>query len=67
MQQFIENVMPNVYAYRTRFFDSCEATFQMFLLAGIFSFLLGLFFGMVLTVTKPGGIRQNRLTGRSCR
>ena len=49
MQQFIENVMPNVYAYRTRFFDSCEATLQMFLLAGIFSFLLGLFFGVVLT------------------
>lgn len=65
MQQFIENVMPNVYAYRTRFFDSCEATLQMFLLAGIFSFLLGLFFGVVLTVTKQGGIRQNRLIFRA--
>lgn len=65
MQQFIENVMPNVYAYRTRFFDSCEATLQMFLLAGIFSFVLGLFFGVVLTVTKQDGIRQNWLIFRT--
>ena len=61
MQQIIENIMPNVYAYRTRFFSSCEATLQMFLIAGLISFALGLFFGVLLTVLKEDGIRPNRL------
>ena len=61
MQAFIENVMPNVYAYRTRFFSSCEATFQMFVISGIISFVLGLFFGVLLTVLKEDGIRPNRV------
>ena len=60
MQQFIETVMPNVYAYRTRFFSSCEATLQMFLISGLISFALGLFFGVILTVSKEDGIRPNR-------
>lgn len=64
MQQFIEQIMPNVYAYRARFFDSCTATLQMFALAGVFAFAFGLLFGVLLTVTKEGGIRQNRLVFR---
>lgn len=60
MQAFIERIMPNVYAYRTRFFSSCEATLQMFLISGAISFVLGLFFGVILTVMKEGGIRPNR-------
>ena len=61
MQQIIENIMPNVYAYRTRFFSSCEATLQMFVISGLISFALGLFFGVLLTVLKEDGIRPNRL------
>lgn len=61
MQQFIENIMPNVYAYRTRFFSSCDATLQMFIISGLISFALGLFFGVLLTVLKEDGIRPNRL------
>ena len=61
MQQLIEQIMPNVYAYRQRFFTSCEATLQMFVISGIISFVLGLFFGIVLTVTKEDGIRPNRV------
>lgn len=60
MQQFIEQIMPNVYAYRQRFFTSCDATLQMFIISGLISFALGLFFGVVLTVTKEDGIRPNR-------
>ena len=60
MQQLIEGIMPNVYAYRQRFFSSCEATLQMFVISGLISFALGLFFGIVLTVTKEDGIRPNR-------
>ena len=61
MQQLIEGIMPNVYAYRQRFFSSCEATLQMFVISGLISFALGLFFGIVLTVTKEDGIRPNRV------
>ena len=64
MVEFIKAVMPNVYAYRSRFFQSCEATLQMFVIAGLISFALGLLFGVVLTVTRDGGIRPNRLVYR---
>lgn len=64
MEQFIKDIMPNVYAYRARFFSSCEATFQMFLYAGLISFALGLVFGILLTVTKQGGISPNRIVYR---
>lgn len=65
MEEWIERIMPNVYAYRTRFFTSLEQMLQMFLIAGVISFVLGLFFGVLLTVTRPDGIRQNRLVYRS--
>ena len=61
MAEFIERVMPNVYAYRERFFTSCEATLQMFVISGLISFFLGLFFGVVLTVFKEDGIRPSRI------
>ncbi len=64
MEELIKQIMPNVYAYRTRFFTSLEQMLQMFLIAGVISFVLGLFFGVLLTVTKPDGIRQNRLVYR---
>lgn len=64
MEELIQRIMPNVYAYRTRFFTSLEQMLQMFLIAGIISFVLGLFFGVLLTVTRPDGIRQNRLLYR---
>lgn len=64
MEDFIKQIMPNVYAYRARFFTSMEQMLQMFFIAGIISFVLGLFFGVLLTVAKPDGIRQNRLVYR---
>lgn len=64
MEQLLKDFIPNVYAYRTRFFSSCEATFQMFLISGLFSFILGLVFGVILTATREGGIRQNRVVYR---
>lgn len=64
MEEFIKEIMPNVYAYRTRFFTSIEQMLQMFVIAGCISFVLGMLFGVILTVTKPGGVRQNRLVYR---
>lgn len=64
MEQLIKDWAPNVWAYRTKFITQCEATLQMFLIAGAFAFVLGLFFGIVLTVTHADGIRQNRAVYR---
>ena len=60
MEQLIKEYFPYVYAYRSRFFQSCEATLQMFLIAGAISFVLGLLFGVVLTITREGGIKPLR-------
>lgn len=60
MEQLIKEYLPYVYAYRNRFFQSCEATLHMFLIAGGISFVLGLLFGVVLTVTREGGIKPCR-------
>ena len=59
MNNFLEKIMPNVLDYWDRFTTSCGQTLQMFAIAGIFTFIFGLAFGVVLTVTKRGGIRKN--------
>lgn len=57
MEELIKEYLPYVYAYRSRFFQSCEATLQMFLISGAISFVLGLVFGVVLTITREGGVK----------
>lgn len=61
MKELLEKLIPNVLDYSERFFASCTQTLQMFAIAGIFTFLFGMLFGVVLTVTKRGGIRENRV------
>ena len=56
---WIENWFPNVAAYWDKFIESCLATLQMFLIGGVISLLIGFFFGVVLVITRPGGIREN--------
>lgn len=50
--ELFSQLFPNVVLYWDRFIQSIEATFQMFVVAGVFAFVIGLFFGVVLTVTK---------------
>ena len=64
MEQLIKDWAPNVWKYRTKFVAQCENTLQMFLIAGAISFVLGLIFGVIVTVTKEGGIRQNKFVYR---
>ena len=59
MEEWIKAVAPYLYTYRTKFFAACSATFQMFWKAGLIAFVIGLFFGVILVITKKGGIRQN--------
>lgn len=61
IDELLKQYVPNLYAYRDRFVQSLEATGEMFLKAGLIAFILGLFFGVILVVTKKGGIRQNQI------
>ena len=61
MNELLEKLIPNVLDYSGRFFTSCTQTLQMFAIAGIFTFLFGMLFGVLLTVTRRGGIRENRV------
>jgi len=57
----ISSLFPNVILYWDRFVQSIQATVQMFFIAGIIAFIIGLFFGIVLTITKEEGICENKV------
>lgn len=59
MGAWFESIMPNVVDYWDKFVESCSATAQMFLISGVFVLLFGFFFGVILTVTKKGGLWEN--------
>ncbi len=61
MEEFLNNVIPNVMSRLPAFFDAIRDTLVMVGWSGIFAFFIGLFLGIVITVTKPGGILQNRI------
>lgn len=60
MAEWLASIMPNVVDYSGKFWSSCQATMQMFLIAGGFTLIFGSLFGVLLTVTKKGGIAENR-------
>jgi len=64
MVEIIENIAPNLWAYRARFMQSCKETFLLFLIPGLISFALGLLLGVVLTVTRKDGIKPNKVVFR---
>ena len=43
------------------FFEAIRDTLIMVGWSGIIAFVLGLFLGIVITVTKPGGILENKV------
>lgn len=59
--EFIQKILPNVSAHPERFFNGFLETFIMTLWAGSISFVIGLIFGITLTVTKKGAILQNKV------
>ena len=59
MKELLEKILPNLFDYTDRFISSCSQTIQMFFISGIFTFIFGLAFGVILTVTKKHGIKQN--------
>ena len=54
-------IAPHLESLGGELLTSLVQTFQMLLVSGIFAFFLGIFFGVLLIVTKRGGIMQNTL------
>jgi D-methionine transport system permease protein len=59
MQEFLHKYFPNVFETLPILWQSTLETLTMLLVAGSLSFVFGLVFGTLLTVTKPDGIRPN--------
>lgn len=59
MSNFIATYFPNLNNYWDIFCESLQATAQMFIIGGILTLLIGLAFGIGLTVTKKDGIYPN--------
>ncbi len=61
MAEFFHTYTPNVYNYRDIFLKCINATWQMFLIAGLLILLIGGTFGVILTITGEQGIHPVRM------
>ena len=61
MQEFLNKIIPNVMARTDIFWESFRDTFVMVGWAGAISFVIGILLGVVLIITKEGGIHENRI------
>ena len=61
MQELLNNLIPNVMAKLPDFYAAIGDTLLMVVWSGAISFVLGLILGVLLTVTKPGGILENKI------
>ena len=61
MQELIVNIAPNLASKLPDFYKALGDTMLMVLWSGLISFIFGLLLGVVLTVTKPNGILENKV------
>lgn len=61
MQELLNKWIPNVMERLPDFYQAMGDTLLMVLWSGAISFVLGLALGVVITVTKPGGILENKV------
>ncbi len=61
MQEFLNNIIPNLMGKLPTFYQSIMDTLIMAGWSGAISFVLGLVLGLAIIVTKPGGILQNNV------
>jgi D-methionine transport system permease protein len=61
MTELLRGIIPNVMDKIPAFFNAIRETLVMLGWSGSIAFVLGLFFGIVITVTKPRGILENKL------
>ena len=57
--KFFYQLAPNLEALQGELIECIGETLQMLLVSGLVAFVLGLFLGILLTVTKKGGIQPN--------
>ncbi len=61
MVEFLNQIMPNVMAKLPELWKCTGQTLSMMLYSGVISFVIGIILGVVLIVTKKGGILQNQI------
>ncbi|MDR1955715.1 MAG: ABC transporter permease [Treponema sp.] len=61
MAEILTRIMPNVMERIPELFTSLWQTVHMILVTGVISFLFGIVFAVILTVTRKGGIMENIL------
>ena len=61
MKQFLENIIPNVMSKPSELLKAIIDTLIMVGISGAISFVLGLIFGIIITVTKRGGVLENTI------
>ena len=61
MENLLEKLIPNVMTRLPDFFKAIGDTLVMVGWSGSIAFVFGLFFGIVVTVTRPGGILENKI------
>lgn len=59
MHEFLESLIPNVMSKPDELWQAVIDTLVMVGVSGIFAFVLGLIFGIILTVTRKDGILSN--------
>lgn len=60
MHEFLIKFLPNLMRRLPEFWKAAGDTILMEIWAGSICFILGMIFGVILTVTKPGGIMENK-------
>lgn len=65
MQEAVLNILPNLVSKWPDFIEAIQDTLLMVAWAGSIGFVFGLSFGIILTVTKPGGILENKAIYRT--
>lgn len=60
MHELLLNLMPNVMQKLPAFYEAIADTLLMIGWSGAISFVMGLAIGVVVTVTKPGAILENK-------
>lgn len=61
MQEFLDLLFPNLMEKLPQFYQSIGETLLMTVWSGVIIFIVGLLLGIVLTVTKQGGILENKV------
>ncbi len=56
---FLYNIAPHLESLQGELLKCMQQTFQMLIISGTIAFILGLFLGVLLIVTKNGGLIQN--------